>query len=184
MDDSSQGDIILRPSKIESNIRAVEAVWPIVFCIIVLFSVPSLFEFSRAIYFVVTLFLLFFVYQFSVTLNTFRPGNTFMRITSKGFYYRSPGNAYELSWDAVSKFVIEDDEVLRSDGLQNIVFRRIQRLYVVPLNEQEKLSIDYTFNYEALDLAVLLSRKMAKSLELPSYQHLLTVVDLKRGKPF
>lgn len=183
MDDSSQGDIILRPSKRESNFRAVLAVGRIVFFTIALFNVPSRLEFSRVIYFVLTLALVCCVYQFIVALNTFRAGNTFMRITSNGFHYRGSGNSYELSWDAVSKFLVEDDEVLGVDSLNRIRFGRVQRLYVMTPNEQEKLFIDYTFDYEALDLAVLLSRKMAKSLELPSYQHLLTVVDLKRGKP-
>ena len=183
MDDSSQGDIILRPSQSESNFSAVLAVGRIVFFTIALFNVPSRLEFSRVIYFFLTLALIYCVYRFSVTLNTFRPGNTFMRITSNGFRYRSSGDSYELSWDAISKFVVEDDEVLGFDSRNMIRFGRVQRLYVITLNEQEKLFIDYTFDYEALDLAVLLSRKMAKSLELPSYQHLLTVVDLKRGKP-
>ena len=183
MDDSSQGDIILRPSESEFNFRAVLAVGRIAFLTIALFNIPRQLEFSRVIYFVVTLALVYSVYQFIAALNTFRPGNTFMRVTSNGFLYRSSGNSYELSWDEISKFVVEDDEVLGSDSFNNIRFGRVQRLYVMTLNEQEKLPIDYTFDYEALDLAILLSRKMAKSLELPSYQKLFTVVDLRRGKP-
>lgn len=176
-------DIIHRPSESESNIANIAAVLPIVFCIIVLFNVPSWFDFSGAVYFVVTLILILCTLRLMVTLRSYQPGNTFMRITSNGFCDRSLGNSYELSWDAISKFLVEDDEVLGSDSFQNIVLRRVQRLYVITLNNQVKLSIDCTFNYEALDLAVLLSRKMAKSLDLPSYQYLLTVVDMKRGNP-
>ena len=184
MNECSQEDIILRPSESESKSGIIAAIWPLVFCVIVFFSVPDWLEFSGIIYFVATLVLLFSIYQLVVALKTFQPGNTFMRITANGFRYRSPGNSCELSWHAVSRFLVEDDEVLGSDRYtKNIRFIRVQRLYVVTLNGQDKLSIDYTFGYEALDLAVLLSRRMAKSLDLSSYQHLVTVVDMKRGKP-
>ena len=180
---SSNGDVLLQPNSSEIFAVHFARAWPNVVIIIILFNFPRWHPAAEAVYFIGGIALIYCVYRLITLSINNKPEKVFMRITSHGFRYRSLENSYELSWSNVGEFLVEKDVVWRSWSGH---YRRVdvKRFYVITKDDKEKLYLDHPFRYDPLDLAIATARKMCKSLDLPSEQGLLTVVDMKSGKEF
>ena len=99
-------------------------------------------------------------------------------MTSDSLCYQDQARKFDILWANISEFLVENNEVRDRNGT-----RRVELLYVITKDNKDKHQIVYYFGYDNLGLAVLMSRKMGQSLNLPSDQDLVRVVDLRFGKP-
>ena len=174
----NQEDIILHLSTRENIFLLIRWLWPMVFVIVILINFPSYEPSARIVYLLGGGAIAFCLYKAFSSIKTIESGKIFMKLTSDSLYYQDEARKHYIPWTNISEFLVENNEVRD----QNTT-RRMELLYVITKDNQEKLQIRYYFGYDNLGLAVLMSRKMGQSLNLPSDQDLLRVVDLRFGKP-
>ena len=174
----SQEDTILHLSTGENIGLLLSWLWPIVFVIVILINFPSYESSAGIVYLLGGGVIAFCLYKAFRSIQTIESGKIFMKLTSDSVYYQDQARKFDIPWANISEFLVENNEVRDRNGT-----RRVELLYVITKDNKDKHEIVYYFGYDNLGLAVLMSRKMGQSLNLPSDQDLVRVVDLRFGKP-
>ena len=177
----NQEDIILHLSTRENIFLLIRWLWPMVFVIVILINFPTYKPkpSARIVYLLGGGAIAFCLYKAFSSIKTIESGKIFMKLTSDSLYYQDEARKYDIPWTSIGEFLVENNEVRGRNST-----RRVELLYVITKDNKEKLQIEYYFGYDNLGLAVLMSRKMGQSLNLPSDQDLVRVEDLRFGKPY
>ena len=175
----NQEDIVLHLSTRENIGLLIRWLLPMGVVIAILINYPSYEPSAGIVYLLGGGVIAFCLYKAFNSLQTLTSGKIFMKLTSDSLFYQDEARKYDIPWTSISEFLVENNEVRDRNGT-----RRVELLYVITKDDEKKLQIEYYFGYDNLGLAVLMSRKMGQSLNLPSDQDLVRVEDLRFGKPY
>ena len=173
-----QEDIILHLSTVENIGLFLRWLWPMGIVIAILMNYPSYQPFAGIVYLLGGGAIAFCLYKAFNSLKTLKSGKIFMKLTSDSLYYQDEDREYDIPWANISEFLVENIEKRTSRNIS-----KSESLYIITKDNDDRLKIEYYFGYDNLGLADLISRKMGQSLNLPSDQDLVRVVNLQLNKP-
>ena len=173
-----QEDIILHLSTVENIGIFLRWLWPMGIVIAILMNYPSYEPSAGIVYLLGGGAIAFCLYKTFNSLKTLNSGKIFMKLTSDSLYYQDEARKYDIPWTNIREFLVENIEKRTTRGIS-----KSESLYIITKDNDDKLQIEYYFGYDNLGLAVLMSRKMGESLNSPSDQDLVRVVNLQLNKP-
>ena len=173
-----QEDIVLHLSTVENIGLFLRWLWPMGIVIAILINYPSYEPSAGIVYLLGGGAIAFCLYKTFNSIKTLKSGKIFMKMTSDSLYYQDEAGKYDIPWTSISEFLVENIEKRTSRGIS-----KSESLYIITKDNDDKLQIEYFFGYDNLGLADLMSRRMGQSLNLPSDQDLVRVVNLQLNKP-
>ena len=173
-----QEDIILHLSTVENIGIFLRWLWPMGIVIAILMNYPSYEPSAGIVYLLGGGAIAFCVYKTLNSLKTLKSGKIYLKLTSDSLYYQDEARKYDIPWTNIREFLVENIEKRTTRGIS-----KSESLYIITKDNDDKLQIEYYFGYDNLGLAVLMSRKMGESLNSPSDQDLVRVVNLQLNKP-